>query len=91
MKIELRKMDIYARNQVPIKVYYDEEIVGDYFADILVEEEIIIELKAVSIIIQKHEIQLMNYLKATPMEVGLLINFGEKPEVKRKIFTNDMK
>lgn len=91
MLIELRKMDFYAINQAPIKVYYDEELVGEYFADIIVEEEVIIELKAASKVAVKHEVQLMNYLKATHVEVGLLMNFGEKPEIKRKIFTNDMK
>jgi len=91
MMIELNKMDFFAENQAAIKVFYDDEIVGDYYADIVVEHEVIIELKAVSEIAKKHEIQLMNYLKATTVEVGLLLNFGEKPEIKRKIFTNDLK
>jgi GxxExxY protein len=91
MIIELRKMDLNCSNQIPIKVFYDEQLVGDYFADIIVEDSIIIELKAMEGLCQEHEYQLINYLKATEIEVGLLLNFGEKPEFKRKIFTNDRK
>lgn len=89
--IELKKMGLSACQQVPIKVYYDSEIVGDYYADIQVEGKVIIELKAATAIIQKHEVQLLNYLKATNLEVGLLLNFGIKPEIKRRVFENRMK
>jgi GxxExxY protein len=66
-------------------------LVGDYFADIIVESVVILELKVVETVAEEHELQLINYLKATDIEVGLLLNFGKKPEFKRKIFTNDKK
>ncbi|MEL6721470.1 MAG: GxxExxY protein [Bacteroidota bacterium] len=91
MMIELRKQGLSAKKQEPIIVYYDGQIVGDYRADILVEDTVILELKAVKEIIEKHEVQLVNYLKATEIEVGLLLNFGETPQVKRKIFHNEFK
>lgn len=70
---------------------YEGNIVGDYFADIIVENIVILELKAAEAIAEEHELQLINYLKATEIETGLLLNFGRKPEFKRKIFTNDRK
>lgn len=88
MMIELRKLGLTARRQVPIKVFYEAEIVGEYFADIIVEENIILELKAAENLREEHECQLINYLKATEIEVGLLLNFGKKPQFKRKIYTN---
>ena len=72
-------------------ILYEGENVGDYFADINVEEKIIIELKSVDTLIEDHEQQLVNYLKATTYEVGLLLNFGPKPQVKKRVFTNDYK
>ena len=66
-------------------------IVGDYFADLLVDELVIVELKAMDSLCEEHEAQLINYLKATEIEVGLLLNFGKKAEFRRKIFTNDRK
>ena len=72
-----------------IKVYYDGKIVGDYFADIIVDNNIIVEPKAAEGLREEHRTQLINYLKATDKEVGLLLNFGKKPEFKRAIFTND--
>ncbi len=89
--IELEKMGILAQHQGPILVYYDGKIIGEYFADIVVQECIIIEVKAVRNVLMEHEAQLLNYLKASKLEVGLLLNFGPKPEVKRKIFDNDKK
>lgn len=83
--IELRKSGIQAEKEKPIKVHYDKQIVGDYIADITVEDKVILELKAVKEIHPKHEAQLVNYLRATGIEVGLLINFGQSVEVKRKI------
>lgn len=74
-----------------IVIYYDGEVVGEYFADLLVAGLVIIELKAVKKLSEEHEAQLLNYLKATPYEVGLLLNFGPKPEVKRKAFDNSRK
>jgi GxxExxY protein len=88
MLIELRKLGLNVQKQVPIKVFYDEQLVGQYFADIIVEETIIVELKAAEGLREEHEFQLINYLKATDLEIGLLINFGKTPQFKRKIFTN---
>ena len=73
--------------QVPIKVFYEEELVGEYFADLVVEENIILELKAAENLREEHECQLINYLKATEIEAGLLLNFGKKSQFKRKIYT----
>ena len=87
--IELKKMGFHLSQQYNIKVYYDGEIVGDYFADIIVEENVIIELKSPESLRKEHKLQLINYLKATEKEVGLLLNFGKTPEFKRAIFTKD--
>jgi GxxExxY protein len=70
----------------PITVYYENEIVGQYVIDIIVEDKVILELKAVKDLAKIHEVQLVNYLKATGIEVGLLINFGHSVEIKRKVF-----
>ncbi|MCZ6777262.1 MAG: GxxExxY protein [Ignavibacteria bacterium] len=91
MMIELAREDLQTRNQVPIKVQYKGELVGDYFADIIVNDVVILELKSTESVVEEHELQLINYLKATNVEVGLLLNFGRKPELRRKIFTNDRK
>jgi GxxExxY protein len=77
--------------QAPIHVYYDGVDVGEYWADLLVENCVIVELKAVEALCDEHHAQLLNYLKATHLEVGLLLNFGIKPETKRKIFDNHRK
>ncbi len=91
LKIELGKMGLKVIAQHPIKVYYDHQVVGEYFADIVVEDTIIVGLKAVNALLTEHEAQLLNYLNATRCEVGLLFNFGPKPQIKRKIFDNDRK
>ena len=84
--IELRKAGLRAKSQQPITVRYDESIVGEFIADIVVEDTIILELKSVRRIIKAHEMQLVNYLVATGKPVGLVLNFGEKKvEVKRKV------
>ncbi len=84
--IELRKLGLTAENQQPITVYYEEEVVGEFVADIVVEDTIILELKSVRRVVQAHEVQLVNYLVATGKSVGLLLNFGDrKVEVKRKV------
>ena len=88
---ELKKQGLVCEKQKPIKVYYDEIQVGEYFADIIVNECIIIELKAAESLAEEHEFQLINYLKATDIEVGLVLNFGKNPQFKRKIFTNNKK
>jgi GxxExxY protein len=91
MLIELKKSGLFAEKQKPIKVYYDNELVGEYFADIVVNNCLIIELKAMENLCPEHEAQLVNYLKATEIEVGLLLNFGKEPQQKRRVFTNDLK
>ncbi len=84
--IELRKAGLDVEPQKPITVYYGDEIVGEFIADIVVNDTIILELKSVSRIIEAHEVQLVNYLVATGKPIGLILNFGErKVEVKRKI------
>ena len=84
MMIELRKEGLQVHQQHNIPVYYEGQLVGDYFADIVVEGEIIVELKAVEHLAKIHEVQLVNYLKGINQEIGLLINFGTSVEVKRK-------
>ena len=91
MLIELEKLDVRCSAQKQIKVYYDQQEVGEYYADILVESKIIIELKATKNISEQHEAQLLNYLKASDIEIGLVLNFGEKPEFKRKYLSNKTK
>ncbi|TSA28557.1 GxxExxY protein [bacterium] len=88
MKIELEKKGFSIESQKSIQVIYTGEIVGNYFADIIVNNMIILEIKANDVLVEENEIQLINYLKATNLEVGLLLNFGKKPEIKRKIFSN---
>ena len=88
---ELTRKQLKIDAQKPIKVYYQNQIVGNYKADLIVNDTIILELKAVEYLLEEHELQLINYLKATNIEIGLLLNFGKKPEIRRKIFTNDRK
>lgn len=88
MMIELMANGLCCEKQKPIKVYYKEKIVGEYYVDILVENKVIIELKASEGIVEEHEHQLINYLKATNLEIGLLLNFGKQAQFKRKIFSN---
>src|SRR5690606_40380583 len=90
MYIKLRDMGYFVEKQKRIKVFYEEQQVGDYFADLVVNEQVIIELKASDSLCEEHEYQLINYLKATEVEVGLLLNFGKKPEFKRKVFSNNL-
>ena len=86
LTIELKKQGLSIVQQAPIKVYYDDELVGEYYADLLVSDSVIVELKAVEALADEHHAQLLNYLKATETSVGLLLNFGPKPEVRRKVF-----
>ena len=84
--IEMRKAGLDAEPQKPITVYYEGEVVGEFTADIIVNEAVIIELKSVRRIIKAHEVQLVNYLVSTGKPVGLILNFGErKVEIKRKV------
>ena len=91
LAIELKDAGLSAQQQYPIKVYYNESVIGDYIADIVVEDRVIIELKAVNNLAKAHEVQLVNYLKATKIEVGLLINFGDTISVKRKVLSKNHK
>ncbi len=89
--IELEKRGLSVQDELPIHVYYDGQLIGEYFADIVVDELVILEIKAAKTIASEHEAQLLNYLKATPYEVGLILNFGPKPETKRRSFDNNRK
>ena len=82
--IELRKLGIYARQQVKLPVLYEGQQVGLYFPDLWIENQLIIELKAILTLAPEHEIKLIHYLAATGIENGLLINFGDTVQVKRK-------
>ena len=88
MIIELNKLGLKVVKQKNIKVYYKGQIVGDYYADLLVEDKVIVELKSAEILSREHEAQLLNYLKATNIKVGLVLNFGKKAEFRRKVFSN---
>lgn len=88
---ELTQRGIHCQKECPISVYYKGMCVGDYYADIMIENKIILELKAVKSILPEHLAQLNNYLRATDAEVGLLLNFGLEPQKKRIVFTNDRK
>lgn len=91
LAIELRKAGLKVVKQQEIVVYYDGENVGDYRTDIVVNDVVIVELKAVRELAEEHEAQLLNYLKATTITVGLLLHFGVKAEHKRKVYDNDRK
>lgn len=88
---EIKKLDLKVSAQQPLEVFYDNEKIGLYFVDLLVEDVLVIELKAADNLAPENEAQLINYLKASKLEVGLLLNFGKKPQFKRKVFTNDRK
>ena len=89
--IELKNRGLVAQDELPIHVFYAGQLVGEYFADIVVNDLVILEIKAAKGIAAEHEAQLLNYLKATPYEVGLILNFGPKPETKRRSFDNARK
>ncbi|MCF8337116.1 MAG: GxxExxY protein [Bacteroidales bacterium] len=89
--VELRRAGLHCQEEAPVEVHYERHNVGDYRADIIVENCVIVENKASEALCEENEFQLINYLKATNIEVGLLLNFGKKPEFRRKIFTNDRK
>jgi GxxExxY protein len=84
----LRRKGLKVEQQARIEVYYDGMIVGEYFADLLVESVVIVELKAIQRLTDQGEAQLLNYLRATPHEVGLLLNFGPRPDFRRKAYDN---
>ncbi len=91
MYLELKRRGFSVEAQKQIKVHYRGIIVGEYYADLIVNQTIILELKASEVLVYENELQLLNYLRATDIEIGLLLNFGKKPEFKRMIFTNDRK
>lgn len=84
LAIELRSTGLEVEQQVPINVYYDHKIVGEFYADLLIAGEVIVEIKAVESLLPIHEVQVVNYLNGTGLEIGLLINFGKSVIVKRK-------
>ena len=88
--IELKRAELNVLQQQNIKVYYENQVVGSYFADIIADQ-VILEIKSAEGLREENKVQLINYLKATDKEVGLLLNFGRTPEFKRVIFTNDRK
>ncbi|SDX91291.1 GxxExxY protein [Flavobacterium degerlachei] len=91
MYLELKNKGYQVEAQKMIKVYYKGAEVGEYYADLIVENLIILELKAADSIVKDFENQILNYLRSTDCEVGLLLNFGKRPEFKRKIFENNRK
>ena len=91
MIMEYDKLRVKYINQSPIEVYYEGEIIGEYIADFIIEDKVLVEIKAIKQLSQQDENQLLNYLTATTFEVGLLLNYGTKPEIKRKVYDNDLK
>ncbi len=91
MMIELKRLGLKAEKQKQLKVFYDELEIGEYYADIIINDCVIVELKAAEAICPEHEAQLVNYLKATDIEVGLLLNFGKEPKFKRRVLTSEFK
>jgi GxxExxY protein len=91
MYLELKNRGFEVEAQKQIEVYYKNKMVGTYYADLLIDKLVILELKASEVLVHANEVQLQNYLKATEIEVGLLLNFGKKAEFRRLIFTNDLK
>jgi GxxExxY protein len=88
LALRLRKSGLTVQQQLPISVYFDGEVVGQYYADMVVNEAVLPEIKATRTTSEEHHAQLVNYLKATKYEVGLLLNFGASPKVTRKAFDN---
>jgi GxxExxY protein len=91
LALELHKVGLHVETQKPIEVYYAGQLVGEYFADIVVNGVVIVELKAVRTLLKEHEAQLLNYLKASVIEVGLLLNFGPEPKFRRRVYDNARK
>lgn len=89
--IEIKNNGYKIDSEKKVNVYYKNEIVGEYIPDIIINDSVIVELKCVEYLTDIHENQLLNYLKATDCEVGLILNFGKDPQFIRKIFTNDLK
>lgn len=85
MIIELVKNNLKVESEKPLKVYYDNQVIGDFFVDLYIEEKVVVELKSVETLAKQHEVQLVNYLQGMQKDIGLLINFGPSGvDVKRK-------
>ncbi|HSF81983.1 MAG TPA: GxxExxY protein [Anaerolineales bacterium] len=91
MAIALKEKGLAVQQQGKISVFFRDQVVGEYYADLIINDLVIVELKAAVRLSVEHEAQLLNYLRATPFEVGLLLNFGPKPEFVRKVFDNEHK
>jgi GxxExxY protein len=91
LALVLRQDGLSVAVEFPVKVYFEGQLVGEYFADLLIENKVLVELKAVDFIRNEHEAQLLNYLRATPYKVGLLLNFGKKADFRRLVFDNERK
>ncbi len=91
MAIEACKLGLKVRRQLPVKVFYDGLVVGNYFPDLSINDVVLVEVKALEKLMNRHDAQLINYLKATPYEIGLLLNFGPKAEFRRRILDNNRK
>jgi GxxExxY protein len=91
MIVALEARGLAVCRQVPVPVWFRGRKVGQYFADLIVEEKILLELKAVRALDSAHEAQLLHYLRATDIEVGLLLNFGLRPQFRRLLFDNERK
>jgi GxxExxY protein len=89
--MELQHLGLSCESQKKIKVFYKGVEIGEYFPDIIVDDSVVLELKAMESIAPEHEYQLINYLKSTEIEIGLLLNFGKRPEFRRKVFANERK
>jgi len=89
--IAARELGLAVEQQVRVHIYFDGKVVGDHVIDLLFNNAVIVEVKAAKSLLEEHEAQLLNYLKATPFEVGLLLNFGPKPQFKRKVYDNGVK
>lgn len=91
MILDLEDLGLLAERQKPISVYYKGKVMGEYVTDITVEDKVILELKAQPELTEAHEAQLLQYLRATRIEVGVVLNFGPKPKFSRKVFSNSRK
>lgn len=91
LREELNSRGYTATSQHSVEVVYKDKVVGQYYADLLVDDKVIVEIKAVSTLLPEHEAQLLNYLKGTGKNVGLLLNFGPQPQVRRKVYSESNK
>lgn len=90
LALVLTSRGLHVATEVPVDVYFEGQVVGSYRADLIVEDRVICEIKATDLRLRADEMQLMNYLRASELRVGLLLRFGPKPEVKRVIRTSNL-